>query len=60
MTARVSLRSAIDTKCRECVHDPYVPGTWREQVAQCGGVNCPLYAVRPIPRVVQRNAVKSA
>ncbi len=50
MIARHSLRDAIDAKCRECVYDP-LPGngTWREQVARCGGVNCPLYPMRPQP-----------
>lgn len=49
---RVSLRSAINTKCKECSYDPLAKGEggWREQVAKCGGVNCPLYAVRPVPR----------
>lgn len=50
MTARTSLRSLVDAKCRECIYDPCAPGTWREQVARCGGVNCPLYSARPAPR----------
>ena len=50
--SRVSLRSAVNAKCKSCIYDPYVKGlgSWREQVANCGGVNCPLYAVRPVPR----------
>lgn len=49
---RASMRSAINAKCKECTYDPYAKGLggWREQVAACGGVNCPLYAVRPVPR----------
>lgn len=47
--SRLSFRAAIDAKCKECVHDPDAPGTWREQVANCGGVNCPLYALRAQP-----------
>lgn len=48
--SRLSLRSAIDDKCKECVYDPLARGAWREQVADCGGVNCRLYSVRPVPR----------
>ncbi len=46
----MTLREAINAKCRECVHDPYAPGGWREQVEACGCPNCPLYPVRPHPR----------
>lgn len=50
--SRVSLRSAINDKCKSCIYDPHAKGlgSWREQVADCGGVNCPLYPVRPVPR----------
>jgi hypothetical protein len=46
---RPSLRTAIDAMCKSCVHDPISRGTWREQVADCCGVSCPLYGVRPLP-----------
>jgi hypothetical protein len=46
---RMSLRSAIDAKCRDCIHDEAAPGTWREQVAQCSCPGCPLWALRPAP-----------
>ncbi len=46
----MTLRAAINAKCRECVYDPYQPGGWREQVEACGCSNCPLYPVRPRPR----------
>jgi hypothetical protein len=51
MTARLSLRSMIDAKCKECIYDPgpYSRGTWREQVAACNNVNCPLHPARPQP-----------
>ena len=45
-----SLRTAIDAKCRGCTYDEAAPGTWREQVAQCSCLNCPLWAHRPEPR----------
>jgi hypothetical protein len=41
---------AIGRKCRECVQDPAAIGTWREQVAICPCVDCPLWSVRPLPR----------
>ncbi len=44
-----SLRSAINSKCKECIYDPYERGTWRAQVKNCGCRNCPLYSVRPLP-----------
>ncbi len=45
----MSLRAAVNAMCRHCIHDPAVPGTWREQVAQCAVVRCPLWPVRPAP-----------
>jgi len=45
----MSLRNAINAKCRECVHDDAAPGTWREQVAQCSVPRCSLWPVRPAP-----------
>ena len=53
-STRLSLRNAIDVKCKECVYDTYAPGTWRDQVKNCSGVNCPLFAVRPLPRMERR------
>ena len=45
----MSLRSAINGKCRECIHDAGAPGTWREQVAQCSVIHCALWPARPAP-----------
>jgi len=46
----MSLRKAIDEKCKDCIYDPKCGGgTWREQVAQCSVVACPLWEVRPMP-----------
>lgn len=42
----MSLRKAIDDKCRDCIHDTAAPGTWREQVAQCSCITCPLWPYR--------------
>lgn len=45
-----SLRDAIDAKCKDCIYDPECGGgTWREQVAQCSAIGCPLWPVRPAP-----------
>jgi hypothetical protein len=45
----MSLRAAINGKCRDCIHDPAAPGSWRAQVAQCSSKACPLWPVRPAP-----------
>ncbi|MDB6102555.1 MAG: hypothetical protein JWO52_2554 [Gammaproteobacteria bacterium] len=48
---RMSLRAAINAKCRECVFDAKCKGgTWREQVAQCSARHCPLWPYRPAPK----------
>jgi hypothetical protein len=45
---KLSLRAAINAKCKECIHDPYGGmGQWRESVEQCSSSNCPLHPVRP-------------
>ncbi len=41
---------AINAYCRICIHDPRAAGTWREQVAICQCVDCPLWTYRPLPR----------
>jgi hypothetical protein len=45
----MSLRAAINSKCRDCAHDPAAPGTWRAQVAVCSCPSCPLWPFRPAP-----------
>ena len=45
---RLSLRGAIDAKCRDCIYDELEPGSWRRQVAACTVTACPLHPVRPI------------
>jgi hypothetical protein len=45
----MSLRGAINAKCKDCIHDDAAPGTWREQVAQCSSHRCPLWPYRPAP-----------
>ena len=46
----MSLRAAINAKCRDCIYDPASGlGTWRAQVARCTAVDCPIWPVRPGP-----------
>jgi len=46
----MSLRRAINDKCKTCIYDPYSgTGTWRQQTAACTSFKCPLYPVRPMP-----------
>ena len=46
----MSLRKAINDKCRDCIYDPLAGGTWLKQVELCVCTDCPLYPVRPITR----------
>lgn len=52
----MSLRKAINAKCRECIYDDLAPGNWRQQVEACPCTDCPLYAVRPRSRGMARVA----
>lgn len=46
----MSLRVAVDAKCKDCIYDAKSGGgTWREQVAQCPVIGCPLWPVRTGP-----------
>ena len=44
----MSLRKAINGKCRECSYDPMDAGTAAQQIAACICSTCPLHPVRPI------------
>ncbi len=44
---KLSLRSAINKMCKECIYDDTAPGNWRVQVGACSCKSCPLYACRP-------------
>lgn len=43
----MSLRNAVDSKCKECIYDEESEGTWLKQVRDCTSLSCPLYPVRP-------------
>ena len=45
----MSLRKAINEKCKDCVYDPLAGGSWLKQVELCTCTDCPIYPVRPIP-----------
>jgi hypothetical protein len=47
----MSLRKAINDKCRECIYDPFSGmGNWRQQVSACRSPACPLFAYRPVSK----------
>ena len=45
----MSLRKAINAKCRECIYDPdaHGMGSALNQITNCEITTCPLWAVRP-------------
>jgi hypothetical protein len=46
----MSLRKAINAKCKACLYDQVGgTGSWRKQVANCTSFTCALYSVRPTP-----------
>jgi len=45
----MSLRKRVDEKCKDCIYDSAVPGTWRQQVSLCDIKSCPLWRVRAKP-----------
>ena len=46
----LSLRSAIDSKCRECGGMDGGARFWRVHVSVCSVTECPLWPVRPLAR----------
>ena len=44
----MSLRKAINAKCKQCVYDAMDVGTAAQQIAACICRDCPLHKVRPI------------
>lgn len=44
----MSLRKAINAKCKECAHDPLDKGSAAKQIACCTIKTCPLHSIRPI------------
>lgn len=46
----MSMRQAINSKCKDCIYDEHDIGTWRQQVQRCSEVDCGLYPYRPITK----------
>ena len=46
----MSLRNAINQKCKDCIYDPEVDGGWIQQVSLCELTDCSLWPYRPKPR----------
>ena len=44
----MSLRAAINEKCRDCIYDEAAAGSAATQIELCTGWDCPLWKVRPI------------
>jgi len=40
-------QQAIEAKCKDCIYDPEVDGTWRQQAERCELVECSLWMFRP-------------
>jgi hypothetical protein len=43
----MSMRAAINGKCKDCIYDRCAPGNWRQQVQACTISTCSLYPYRP-------------
>jgi hypothetical protein len=44
----MSMRKAINEKCKDCIYDPKSGGgTWRQQVEACTITTCSLWPMRP-------------
>jgi hypothetical protein len=51
----MSLRGAINRKCKECIYDPVSgTGAWRQQVQNCMSKSCALYEVRPTSKAANK------
>ena len=46
----MSLRNAINLKCKDGIYDPEVEGGWKQQVSLCDLSDCSLWPYRPHPR----------
>ena len=44
----MSLRKAINEKCRDCCYDKSNLGNFMQQVSMCPQIDCPLWEVRPV------------
>lgn len=52
----MSMRRAINDKCKDCIYDKEAPGTWRQQVEACTIKSCSLWVYRPKSASRQKDA----
>lgn len=50
-------RRAVCSFCKACRYRSRLPGTWRQQVALCREVDCPLWHVRPKARALPEDLI---
>lgn len=55
----MSLRKAINDKCKDCIYDEYGVGNWRQQVTACTSPDCALYPVRPVSKPKKEKVIAS-
>ncbi len=51
----MSMRKAIDEKCKDCIYDPEVEGGWKQQVWACELQACALWPHRTKPRTPRQS-----
>ena len=56
----MSLRNAINQKCKDCIYDPEVEGGWKQQVSLCELTDCSLWEHRPKPRAPSQSPKMTA
>ena len=54
--AKKGYKGKVRAFCCHCIYDPHAEGTWLEQIDRCTSDHCPLYSVRPRPRLPQCHA----
>lgn len=56
----MSLRAAVNAKCRDCCYDELAAGSAAVQVEFCPSWDCPLWPVRAVRPAVRREPYSSA
>ena len=52
----MSMRAAINAKCKDCIYDACAPGNWRQQVGACTISTCSLWKFRPTSSAAKSSA----
>ncbi len=58
MSARKSLRGAINAHCKSCIYDREAAGTWLAQVTLCSVHKCELWDVRPTTDTIPESVIE--